>query len=97
MEIDPVARTATRDGHPLGLTLTEFELLLLLVRHADEVLRRDWIFEKVWKYPMESNSNSLEVYVGNLRRKLERTNTSRIIHTVRGIGYVARTTRTGAR
>ena len=97
VEIDPVARTATRDGHPLGLTLTEFELLLLLVRHSDEVLRRDWIFEKVWKYPMESNSNSLEVYVGNLRRKLERTSTSRIIHTVRGIGYVARTTRTGAR
>ncbi len=90
VEIDPVARTASRGGSALDLTLTEYELLLLLVRHPNEVLRRDWIFEQVWKYPMAANSNSLEVYVGSLRRKLECNNATRLIHTVRGVGYVAR-------
>ena len=90
LEIDPAARYATRAGVELEITATEFDLLLLLARREGEVLHRDWIFEQVWKHPMPPSSNSLEVYIASLRRKLELRGATRLIHTVRGIGYVAR-------
>ena len=94
LEINPGSRIVTRGGSVVDLTQTEYELLVLLVRHANEVLRRDWIVEQVWKQPPGSNSNSLEVYIGSLRRKLETDSAPRLIHTVRGVGYVARAVNT---
>jgi two-component system response regulator MprA len=72
------------------LTRTEFLLLELLLRHPRQVLTRSQIFEHVWGYDFGTSSNSLEVYVGYLRRKLESAGEPRLVHTVRGIGYVLR-------
>jgi two-component system, OmpR family, response regulator MprA len=90
LRIDPDARQVTRDGDEIVLTKTEFELLLLLATHAGQVLTRDVILERVWGYDFATTSNSLEVYVGYLRRKTEAGDRSRMIHTVRGVGYVLR-------
>ena len=88
--MDPAARSVTRNGVAIGLTKTEFDLLELLVENAGVVLSRDQIYERVWGYDFATSSNSLDVYVGYLRRKTEPDGASRLIHTVRGIGYVAR-------
>jgi len=88
--LDPVARTVTRGGGPIALTKTEFDLLEYLVENAGVVLARDKIYEHIWGYDFETSSNSLDVYVGYLRRKTEAGGRSRIVHTVRGVGYVAR-------
>lgn len=88
--VDPAARTAIRDGIPIPLTKTEFDLLELLVEHAGVVLSRDQIYEHVWGFDFATSSNSLDVYVGYLRRKTEVDGATRLIHTVRGVGYVAR-------
>jgi two-component system, OmpR family, response regulator MprA len=87
LELDPRAHEARRNGRTLELTRTEFLLLELLLRHPRQVLTRGQIFEHVWGYDFGPSSNSLEVYVGYLRRKLGEP---RLIHTVRGVGYVAR-------
>ena len=87
IELDPGGHTVTRDGRPVELTRTEFLLLELLLRHPRQVLTRTQIFEHVWGYDFGPSSNSLEVYVGYLRRKLGEP---RIIQTVRGVGYVLR-------
>ncbi len=93
LELDPVAHEAHRGGRLLELTRTEFLLLELLMRHPRIVLTRTAIFDQVWGYDFGPASNSLEVYVGYLRRKTEAAGEPRLVHTVRGVGYVLRTPR----
>lgn len=90
--IDPGARTARRGDRELGLTKTEFDLLLLLARTPGIVRDRDTIYEEIWGIDFLTSSNSLDVYIGYLRRKTEAEGESRLIHTVRGVGYVLRST-----
>jgi two-component system response regulator MprA len=90
LELDPLAHEARRGGRVLELTRTEFLLLELLMRHPRQVLSRTKIFECVWGYDFGPASNSLEVYVGYLRRKTEAGGEPRVVHTVRGVGYVLR-------
>jgi two-component system response regulator MprA len=88
LELDPVAHEARRGERLLELTRTEFLLLQLLMNHPRQVLTRETIFERVWGYDFGPASNSLEVYIGYLRRKTEADGEPRLLHTVRGIGYV---------
>jgi two-component system response regulator MprA len=88
--IDPGARTATRGGREMNLTKTEFDLLCLLALTPGMVLDRDRIYDEIWGIDFATSSNSLDVYVGYLRRKTEESGGSRIIQTVRGVGYVLR-------
>ncbi|HEX9375340.1 MAG TPA: response regulator transcription factor [Actinomycetota bacterium] len=88
LELDPAAHEARRADRELELTRTEFLLLELFLRNPRRVLTRDVIFDRVWGYDFGPTSNSLEVYVGYLRRKTEAAGERRLIHTVRGIGYV---------
>ncbi len=90
LELDPVAREVRRAGNPILLTRTEFALLELFMLHPRKVLPRMALFESGWGYDLGLASNSLEVFVGYLRRKTEAFGGSRLIHTVRGIGYVMR-------
>lgn len=90
LAIDAAARRVTRDGVVVDLTKTEFDLLELLVHNQGIVLTRDVIYERIWGFDFETGSKSLDVYVGYLRRKLEADDAPRLIHTVRGVGYVAR-------
>ena len=90
LSLDRQARQAHRDGQLLELTRTEYELLELFLEHPNQVLTRDQIYEAVWGYDSALASNSLEVYVGYLRRKTEAGGSQRLIRTVRGIGYVLR-------
>jgi two-component system response regulator MprA len=92
LSLNPVTREVRRAGRELQLTRTEFALLELLLRHPRQVLTRQTIFERVWGYDFGANSNSLEVYVGYLRRKTEAEGEGRLLHTVRGVGYVLRET-----
>ena len=92
IELDPVTREVTVNAETIATTRLEFALLELFLRHPRQVLTREVIFDRVWGYDFGSNSNSLEVYVGYLRRKTERENSPRLIHTVRGVGYVLRET-----
>ena len=85
--LDPAAHTATLSGRPLALSAREFALLEFLIRHAGEVVRRSAILEHVWDYNYDGLSNVVDVYVGYLRRKLERPNGQVRIRTVRGVGY----------
>jgi len=89
--LDPSARTVYRGDRPIDLTRTEFALLELLLRNAGRPLQRDVIMDRVWGWESEPTSNSLEVFVGYLRRKTEASGEQRLIHTVRGVGYVLRT------
>jgi two-component system response regulator MprA len=93
LRIDVAARRATRGAVDLDLTKTEFEVLDLLVRHAGIVLGHTQIYEAIWGYDFGPDSKNLAVYVGYLRRKTEADGGSRLIHTVRGVGYVARVER----
>ena len=79
-----------RGERAIELTRTEFALLELFLRHPRQVLTRDVIFDRVWGYDFGPSSNSLEVYVGYLRKKTEADGEPRLIHTVRGVGYVLR-------
>jgi two-component system response regulator MprA len=88
--VDRDSRRVHRAGRELGLTKTEFDLLELLVHNRDIVLSRELIYERIWGYDFATNSKSLDVYIGYLRRKTEGRDGSRLIHTVRGVGYVAR-------
>jgi two-component system response regulator MprA len=90
LELDPVAYTVQRGDRPVELTRTEFALLELFLRHPRQVLTRAIIFDRVWGYDFGPASNSLEVYVGYLRRKTEAGGEPRLLHTVRGVGYVLR-------
>jgi len=89
--VDPSARSATRAGRDLDLTKTEFDLLVLLLRAPGVVMDRDTIYEEIWGIDFLTTSNSLDVYIGYLRRKTEIDGEIRLIHTVRGVGYVLRT------
>ena len=90
LSLDPDAHLASRDGVDLVLTPTEFELLHLFMRHPGQVLEREQILTQVWGYDFGGDDNVLEVYVGYLRRKLEAEGGPRLIHTIRGVGYVLR-------
>lgn len=90
LTLDPGTREVARAGQTIELTRTEHQLLELFVRNPNQVLTRDLIFERVWGYDFGVNSNSLDVYIGYLRRKTEVDGLPRLIHTVRGVGYVAR-------
>lgn len=90
LELDRAQRQARRAGRQLELTRIEFALLELLMSHPRRVLSREMIFSTVWGYDMSYASNSLEVYIGYLRRKTEAAGESRLIQTVRGVGYVLR-------
>ena len=88
--LDRDAMTCARGGREIQLSRTEYQLLELLLASQGKVLSRDVIFDKVWGYDFGPESNSLDVYIGYLRRKLEANGEPRIIHTVRGVGYVVR-------
>jgi two-component system response regulator MprA len=90
LSLDPGTRDVLRGGRRIELTRTEFLLLELLLRNPRQVLPREVIFDRVWGYDFGANSNSLEVYIGYLRRKTEAEGETRLIHTVRGVGYVLR-------
>ncbi|MEU8550277.1 response regulator transcription factor [Streptomyces roseoverticillatus] len=87
LTVDPATRTGDRGGAPLEFTRTEFALLDVLMRHPGQVLPREVIQERVWGTDFGPDSNSLAVYVGYLRRKLEAGGAPRLVHTVHGIGY----------
>jgi two-component system, OmpR family, response regulator MprA len=91
LELDPGTREVRRDGEAIELTRTEFSLLELFMRNPRQVLTRSIIFERVWGYDFGYASNSLDVYIGYLRRKTEAADRPRLIHTVRGVGYALRT------
>src|SRR5215210_4321697 len=90
LRLDPAAHEVRRGVRAIDLTRTEFLLLELFLRHPRQVLTRSIIFERVWGYDFGPASNSLEVYVGYLRRKLEAGGEQRLLQTVRGVGYVLR-------
>ncbi len=92
LRMDPVTREVTRGARPMSLTRTEFSLLELLLANPRRVLTRSRILEEVWGYDFPTSGNALEVYVGYLRRKTEAEGETRLIHTVRGVGYVLRET-----
>ncbi|MEU6387049.1 response regulator transcription factor [Streptomyces bauhiniae] len=93
IEIDPGARTAHRDGRVLDLTRREFELLEVLMRNAGLVLTRDQLLERVWGYDFEVRTDAVDTFVSYLRRKLEAGGAPRLVHTVRGVGFVFREAR----
>lgn len=88
--LDPAGRRASRSGTEIELSKTEFDLLELLVRNAGVVLEHSTIYERIWQYDFGPDSKNLAVYIGYLRRKTEVDGAPRLIHTVRGVGYVAR-------
>ena len=90
LELDLGTREVRRGSRSIELTRTEFSLLELFLRNPRQVLTRSIIFERVWGYDFGPTSNSLDVYIGYLRRKTEEGGASRIIHTVRGVGYALR-------
>jgi two-component system response regulator MprA len=90
LTLDPLAHEVHRSGRRLDLTRTEFALLELFMRHPRQVLSRSTIFEHVWGYDFGAASNTLGVYMGYLRRKTEDGGSPRLLHTVRGIGYILR-------
>jgi two-component system response regulator MprA len=90
IELDPGTREVRRDGEQIDLTRTEFNLLELFMLNPRQVLTRSIIFERVWGYDFGFASNSLDVYIGYLRRKTEAGEKPRLIHTVRGVGYALR-------
>jgi two-component system response regulator MprA len=90
LELDPATREVRRGGDPIALTRTEFALLELFLLNPRQVLTRSIIFERVWGYDFGFGSNSLDVYIGYLRRKTEDGGKPRLIQTVRGVGYALR-------
>ncbi len=92
LRLNTETRDVSRDGRQISLTRTEFALLQLLMRNPRRVLSRSTILEEVWGYDFPTSGNALEVYIGYLRRKTEAEGESRLIHTVRGVGYVLRET-----
>ena len=90
LTMDSVSREVSRAGHRIDLTRTEYSLLELFLQHPRQVLTRGQIFESVWGYDFGGTSNALDVYIGYLRRKTEPEALPRLVHTVRGVGYVLR-------
>ncbi|OMC35488.1 DNA-binding response regulator [Mycobacterium sp. GA-1841] len=92
LTLDPVTREVTRGQRQISLTRTEFSLLEMLIANPRRVLTRSRILEEVWGFDFPTSGNALEVYIGYLRRKTEAEGEPRLIHTVRGVGYVLRET-----
>ena len=90
LELDADTREVRRGGRAISLTRTEFALLQLLMENPRKVLSRSKILEEVWGYDFPTSGNALEVYIGYLRKKTEGEGDARLIHTVRGVGYVLR-------
>jgi two-component system response regulator MprA len=90
LELDPATREVSRSGEAIELTRTEFALLELFLLNPRQVLTRSLIFERVWGYDFGFGSNSLDVYIGYLRRKTEQGGRPRLIQTIRGVGYALR-------
>jgi two-component system response regulator MprA len=92
LSLNPQTREVKRGARPVELTKIEFDLLELFLHHPRQVLTRDQILDLVWGYNFDSGTNSLAVYIGYLRRKLEEAGEARLIQTVRGVGYALRAT-----
>jgi two-component system response regulator MprA len=92
LSLNPQTREVHRGNRSVELTKIEFDLLELFLHHPRQVLTRDQILDLVWGYNFDSGTNSLAVYIGYLRRKLEEANEPRLIQTVRGVGYALRAT-----
>jgi two-component system response regulator MprA len=90
LTMDTSRREAKRGNKVLDLTKTEFDLLHILLEQQDIVLSREYLYEHIWGYNFETNSKSLDVYIGYLRRKLDDSGEEKLLHTVRGVGYVMR-------
>lgn len=90
LALDPVTRGVTRDGRPIELTNKEYALLEMLLRHPGQVYTRTAILESVWGYDFDAGSNVLEVYMNFLRKKVDQGAARKLLHTVRGVGYVLR-------
>ena len=90
--MNPQTREVTRAGRRISLTRTEFALLAVFMQNPEKVLERSWLLHEVWGFDFPTTANSLEVYIGYLRRKTEQNGEPRLIHTVRGVGYVMRET-----
>lgn len=90
LTLDTSTRQASRHGRQVPLTAKEYDLLELFMRHPRQVLTREMIFDRVWGYDFGGESNVLDVYIRYLRQKLETEGEMRLIHTVRGVGYVLR-------
>ncbi|MAX40045.1 response regulator transcription factor [uncultured Gimesia sp.] len=90
LEMDLIARRVVRDGEEIEVSQREFELLAYFLRHVNAVVTRDMLARDVWQEPMGVLTNVIDVYVGLLRKKVERPGLRQLIHTVRGVGYVVR-------
>ena len=90
LSLNTATREVKRGSQPIELTAQEFDLLELFMRHPRQVLKRDLIYERVWGYDFDGESNVIEVYIRYLRSKLEAEGRPRLIYTVRGVGYVLR-------
>jgi two-component system response regulator MprA len=88
--LNSMSREVRRGERALVLTKTEFDLLELLMQQPNAVVSRDYIYEAIWGYDFETNSKSLDVYIGYLRRKTEENGESRLVYTVRGVGYTVK-------
>jgi two-component system response regulator MprA len=88
--LNPLTREVHRGNRELSLTKTEFDLLELLIQQPNTVISRDYIYETIWGYDFETNSKSLDVYIGYLRRKTEEEGESRLLYTIRGVGYTVK-------
>jgi len=88
--LNPLTREVHRGERALSLTKTEFDLLELLMQQPNTVVSRDYIYETIWGYDFETNSKSLDVYIGYLRRKTEEEGESRLLYTIRGVGYTVK-------
>ena len=91
LSLDPTRREVRRGSRLVDLTKTEFDLLQVLLEQSGIVLSREYLYEHIWGFDFETNSKSLDVYIGYLRRKIEQDDESKLLHTVRGVGYVVRT------
>ena len=92
LTMDVNKREVKRGSKILELTKTEFDLLHILLEQRDIVLTREYLYEHIWGFNFETNSKSLDVYIGYLRRKLDDSGEEKLLHTVRGVGYVMRNT-----
>ena len=90
LSLDPTRREVRRGSRVVDLTKTEFDLLQVLLEQTGIVLSREYLYEHIWGFDFETNSKSLDVYVGYLRRKIEQDDETKLLHTVRGVGYVVR-------
>ena len=91
LTLDSTRREVRRGSRIVDLTKTEFDLLQVLLEQTGIVLSREYLYEHIWGFDFETNSKSLDVYVGYLRRKIEQDDEAKLLHTVRGVGYVVRT------